>query len=353
MEGYQGLPAYYSQTSDPTTPNLGLALKAMDPIVAENFVIIDTAYGSGSSIEVNGVVVPAPANFINSASVTLSVLGSNISLTSAGGGTPGGSSGDIQYNNSGVFGGSNVLLWNPSTGPFTLTSANNTDGTNTVYNGTITGGASNAFAGLYFLITGFTNVADDGVIFSNGTFLCVASTATTLTLNNADGVAETHAATALGMYSAEPALVVGDISSLSTTSPFNGWTQYDGRIITADYFASPTPQSNFYGIIQQLQVNEAVVGPFTLTSANNTDGTNTVYNGTITGGASNAFAGKIFNVTGFVTNPSNNGEYYCVASTATTLTLDNSSGIAETHAATATNYSTQGFWGGIYASVLT
>ena len=110
MEGYQGLPAYYSQTSDPTTPNLGLALKAMDPIVAENFVIIDTAYGSGSSIEVNGVVVPAPANFINSASVTLSVLGSNISLTSAGGGTPGGSSGDIQYNNSGVFGGSAATI---------------------------------------------------------------------------------------------------------------------------------------------------------------------------------------------------------------------------------------------------
>ena len=96
MEGYQGLPAYYSQTSDPTTPNLGLALKAMDPIVAENFVIIDTAYGSGSSIEVNGVVVPAPANFINSASVTLSVLGSNISLTSAGGGS------SIQVNGSTV-----------------------------------------------------------------------------------------------------------------------------------------------------------------------------------------------------------------------------------------------------------
>jgi hypothetical protein len=69
--------------------------------------------------------------------------------------------------------------------------ANASAGT-TVYTGTITNGAliTNMWQGYYFIVTGFTNSAN------NGTFLCSASTATTLTLVNATGVAETHAATA-------------------------------------------------------------------------------------------------------------------------------------------------------------
>ena len=59
-----------------------------------------------------------------------------------------------------------------------------------VYTGTITEGASNGLRGKAFTVAGFTNV------LNNGTFLCMASTATTLTLNNAYAVAETHAATA-------------------------------------------------------------------------------------------------------------------------------------------------------------
>ena len=45
-EGYTGLPAYYAESSDPITPNLLLSLKGMDPIVAENFVLID-AFAAG------------------------------------------------------------------------------------------------------------------------------------------------------------------------------------------------------------------------------------------------------------------------------------------------------------------
>jgi hypothetical protein len=60
----------------------------------------------------------------------------------------------------------------------------------TVYTGTYTGGAANAFAGMQAVITGATNAAN------NGTFLITASTATTLTLANPNGVAETHAHTA-------------------------------------------------------------------------------------------------------------------------------------------------------------
>jgi hypothetical protein len=56
-----------------------------------------------------------------------------------------------------------------------------------VYTGTITGGANNAFVGYTFTVTGFTNAAN------NGTFTCTASTATTLTLSNGVAVAQTGA----------------------------------------------------------------------------------------------------------------------------------------------------------------
>lgn len=59
-----------------------------------------------------------------------------------------------------------------------------------IYQGTITGGASNAYAGLTFTVAGFVNGAN------NGTFLCVLSSATQLTLVNQNSVTETHAGTA-------------------------------------------------------------------------------------------------------------------------------------------------------------
>lgn len=61
-EGYDGLPAYYSQSSDPLTPNFGFSLKGMDPILAENFVLADAAIaaGGGSSVKINGVSVSNP-----------------------------------------------------------------------------------------------------------------------------------------------------------------------------------------------------------------------------------------------------------------------------------------------------
>jgi uncharacterized repeat protein (TIGR01451 family) len=75
-------------------------------------------------------------------------------------------------------------------GSLSLTSVANASGGNTVYTGTITGGASNAYTGFVFTVAGFTNGAN------NGTFTCTASTATTLTLSNAAGVAQSHGATA-------------------------------------------------------------------------------------------------------------------------------------------------------------
>lgn len=72
----------------------------------------------------------------------------------------------------------------------TLSAAANAVGGATQYTGTITGGAANAFVGQTFTVAGFTTSAN------NGTFVCTASTALILTLANSGGVAETHAGTA-------------------------------------------------------------------------------------------------------------------------------------------------------------
>lgn len=75
----------------------------------------------------------------------------------------------------------------------TLSSVANASGGTTVYTGTITNGGAalgGNYVGAQFVVAGFTTGAN------NGTFICTASTTTTLTLNNASGVSETHAATA-------------------------------------------------------------------------------------------------------------------------------------------------------------
>ncbi len=79
-----------------------------------------------------------------------------------------------------------------SVGTFVLTSVDNAALGNTVYNGTI-GGGVNAYVGYTFIITGFDNAANNSTTQDSSTgFICVASTATTLTLANPYGVAETN-----------------------------------------------------------------------------------------------------------------------------------------------------------------
>ncbi|HEX8817581.1 MAG TPA: hypothetical protein VF753_18970 [Terriglobales bacterium] len=95
---------------------------------------------------------------------------------------PSGSGGPVN-----AFGGGYLVM---DTTSFALTASANASGGSTVYTGTITNGASSKFAGDTFIIAGFDNSAN------NGTFLCTASTSTTLTCNNAGGVSDTHAATA-------------------------------------------------------------------------------------------------------------------------------------------------------------
>jgi len=119
-QGYNGLPNYYVQSSDPVTPNVGFSLKGMDPIVAENFVLADTAIGSGgTSVKVNGSTISNP-NFNNTTpaapggatNVTWQVSGSSVSAYVAAGGVTSWSGDGSLFTNSGSTGAVTATLGN-------------------------------------------------------------------------------------------------------------------------------------------------------------------------------------------------------------------------------------------------
>jgi hypothetical protein len=163
------------------------------------FKAIFSTSGSGTcEVRVNGVTVLTSTGLTNA---TGTALGS-AAIFSCGNGTSTGYQRDFYVLDTGTganisyLGDINVVelypdgpgvnsAWTPNVGPFSITSVANASGGNTVYTGTITGGASNAYVGYNFTPSGFAHSAN------NGTFECVASTATTITLNNPSGVADT------------------------------------------------------------------------------------------------------------------------------------------------------------------
>src|ERR1700675_3989319 len=80
--------SYYPQ--DVTTPNLGLSLYDISVVEAQNFIILDstiaTIVAAETVVSINGAVFQTP-NFVNSASVTFTTVGNNVSATASGGGT--------------------------------------------------------------------------------------------------------------------------------------------------------------------------------------------------------------------------------------------------------------------------
>jgi hypothetical protein len=87
-QGYSGpLPAYYVQSSTPQTPNLGLTLVGIDPIVAYNFVLIDNnSAGSGvtSLNTLTGALTLAAGS-----NITITPSGHTLTIASTGGGGSG------------------------------------------------------------------------------------------------------------------------------------------------------------------------------------------------------------------------------------------------------------------------
>lgn len=83
--------------------------------------------------------------------------------------------------------------WNSPAAALTLSAVAASSGGSAVYAGTITGGTTPNYVGNRFVIAGFVNPQN------NGTFICTACSTTTLTLSNANAIAETHAGTATAL----------------------------------------------------------------------------------------------------------------------------------------------------------
>ena len=198
------------------------------------------------------------------------------------------------------------------------------------------GGTANQWLGHSFVVAGFVN----GV--NNGTFVATASSSTTLTLDNPDAVAETHAATAT--YQVGTAVYTGTFTGEATGSLV-------GKTFTvAGFVTNPTNNGTFLatansGTSTLTLANSAAVSeshtataqeePAEWTGIISSVATGTgVYTGTFTEFASYPVGAPV-KITGFVTNAANNGTFTVVSATATTLTTSNSASISESASAKA------------------
>lgn len=175
------------------------------------------------------------------------------------------------------------LLGGGNNNPFNITSVAAASGGSTVYTGAFANGAANAFAGCSFYVEGLFNAVN------NGLFVCTASTATTLTLTNAVGVAETKGA-------------------------------------------------------------QAVFAAYALTAVANASGGNTVYTcAALVDQSANTLTGWTVTISGLASN--NNGTFVVVSNTSGAITVNNPNGTLQTAAGTLTLTSLPGMilWlAGIY-----
>lgn len=246
-----------------------------------------------------------------------------------------------------------------ATGPFTLTSVN----TSGVYQGTITGGASNAYIGYKFDVTGFTNGANN----QTGA-ICTASTATALTLGGST-VTETHAGSAAFECPVQIGIAgTGTVPSLdslyvmsNTPNALSDFTHqalaFTGNIPAIMHVSYARKDDAGARTMSQISVNGGTTvevgpvislsntytyygdilefgpttGPLVVASVNTVG----VYTGTFPSGGSNAYAGFIFNITGFINAVNNQTGVTCTASSTTTITLGGTT-ISESASATAT-----------------
>lgn len=130
---------------------------------------------------------------------------------------------------------------------------------------------------------------------------------------------------------------VDDAGNFTGTITGGASNAYVGKSFTIAGFANVENNNTFIATASSatvLTLKATTIAETHAATATPLEGT-AVYTGTITGGATNAFAGETFDVAGF-TGANNNGTFIATASSATTLTLENAVATAETHAATAT-----------------
>jgi len=151
-----------------------------------------------------------------------------------------------------------VIASIPSTGTTGAAS-----GGNTVYNipSGIVGINANQLQGISFVVTG--GVASGGA--NNGTFTCVANTTTTITLNNASGVAETQALFITGGNIKDTVMTLEAVQNMTFASVSGGPVRHNVQGTTV---AGPAPDSNWH----RLDISSTTAGTIVI----QLDGSNTV-----------------------------------------------------------------------------
>ena len=183
-------------------------------------------------------------------------------------------------------GGNDVVVYDPGSGPVAYQSVYNNHGTignvlrqvaqsdsitsvdvhsggNTVYHGTFAGGATNGYQNYFLTISGCTNGAN------NGSWFCTGSTGTTITLQNANGVAESgssgtmvsSANTVLYFWST---LITGwnDPQFVGQSFAISGYTNSanNGTFVC---IGSSSPNSQVFAVTNASGVNESHAGVIT------------------------------------------------------------------------------------------
>jgi hypothetical protein len=224
-------------------------------------------------------------------------------------------------------------------GVLTLTGAAASVAGDTAYAGTFSGGGSNAYAGVTFTVAGFTNAGN------NGSFICVASTTSALTLINPNGVLETTAATATPDEGT--AVYTGTFTGATTgslvgqTFVVTGFTAANNNgtfIVTANSGTTTVTLDNPVATAVTAAGTATAQEPgteYVLSAVGNASAGSTVYTGTFTGATTGSLVGQTATITGFVT-AANNGSFLITANTSTTsITVNNAAGVAVTAAGSA------------------
>ncbi len=134
-------------------------------------------------------------------------------------------------------------------------------------------------------------------------------------------------------------ILAGQLIPLAAPSAPNSAALLRTLILSLEYGGTPYAQPLNAGLVCFYQSpsrlaawgNAGGQGPgFAITAVANAVGGNTVYSGTIVGGANGAYVGLDVDAVGAYAHSANGGRFLCVASTATSITLANAGGIAET-----------------------
>jgi hypothetical protein len=123
-------------------------------------------------------------------------------------------------------------------------------GGSAVYIGTLPDGANDLFAGVTFVVSGFVNAVN------NGTFECIASDATHITLNNPNAVLESAAASAQpNPYFTDSGIFPGKIYSYEVQTVVGAQVSVDSlEIISAAVPFPPSPASISLGRAASFEV---------------------------------------------------------------------------------------------------